>query len=130
MGVKRMSDTVESANTISVKGTEASGNSTESGSEVARLSRSGSGTTRGRRSAMVTTPPDPGPPSFDVEADELLGDKKKMYAVLKKNLMVSYLEAVQQSKDMSVAPHHRLAARKQAKELAELLARLVHDSKE
>ena len=123
-----MSDTVVCAGITSAKDTEPSGNSPESGSEVARPSRSGSGTTRGRRTAKVTTPPDPGSPSFDAEADELLGDKKKMYAVLKKNLMVSYLEAVQQSKDMSVAPHHRLAARKQAKELAELLARLVHDS--
>lgn len=90
------------------------------------------GSTRATRSRNTrsSTPPDPGPPSFDVEAEaeELLGDKKKLFSVLKKELLVAYLLEVRAGKDQTANPQHSRASRKQAKELAELLARLTNET--
>lgn len=84
-----------------------------------------------RRTATIdSTPPELTPPSADVEAEaeELLGDKKKLFALLKKELLIAYLLEVKAGKDDKANPQHSRASRKQAKELAELLARLTNDS--
>ena len=150
-----MSDTVDSADTSSAVTTETGGKPSESGSGGSQPSRSGSGRPRARRSARVTnprggymqcenpgelhgkdceclrsTPPDPGPPSFDVEAEaeDLLTDRKKLFDVLKKDLLVAYLMEVRAGKDSSANPQHARQSRKQQKELAELLARLTNET--
>jgi hypothetical protein len=61
------------------------------------------------------------------EADALLLDRKKLFAVLKRDLLVSYLMEVRAGKDAEANPQHSRASRKQAKELAELLARLTSE---
>lgn len=75
------------------------------------------------------TPPEAGPPGADVEAqaDELLGDKKKLYGLLRRELLIAYLLEVEAGKDRAANPQHSRASRKQAKELAELLARLTNE---
>lgn len=67
------------------------------------------------------------PPDFDAEAEALLGDKKALFALLKKNLLVSYLREVQAGNDVTANPQHSRQSRKQQKELAELLARLTSE---
>jgi len=126
-----MSNTANGVDTSSAVGTEISGTLSESGSEGSQPSKSGS-EKRARRTAKAInpTPPDHGPPSFDVEAEaeDLLTDKKKLFAVLKKDLLVAYLMEVRAGKDSSANPQHARQSRKQQKELAELLARLTNDS--
>lgn len=75
----------------------------------------------------IPTPPGEVPPDFDAEAEALLGDKKALYALLKKELLVAYLLEVRAGKDQTANPQHSRASRKQAKELAELLARLTSE---
>jgi hypothetical protein len=119
---------VEPVDTTSVPTTESGGPWSGSGSEGSQPSKSGSGRTRARRSAPVTTPPDSAPPDLEAEAEALLGDKKKLYALLRKELLVAYLMECRAGKDTNANPQHSRASRKQAKELAELLARLTNDS--
>ncbi len=78
------------------------------------------------------TPPVTDPPGsiadVEAEAESLLGDKKKLFSVLKKELLVAYLLEVKAGKDQTANPQHSRASRKQAKELAELLARLTSEA--
>jgi len=91
------------------------------------------GVPRARKArSRIATPPVTDPPAsiadVEAEADDLLGDKKKLFSVLKKELLVAYLLEVRAGKDQTANPQHSRASRKQAKELAELLARLTNDS--
>lgn len=130
------SSTVSSVNTTSADPIEASGAPLASGSVEQPQSKSTSrspgatgGLARARRSARVTLPPpDSAPPDLEAEAEALLGDKKKLYALLRKELLVAYLMECRAGKDTNANPQHSRASRKQAKELAELLARLTNDS--
>ena len=82
----------------------------------------------GRKFSPPPTPPDSAPLDLEAEAETLLGDKKKLYALLRKELLVAYLMECRAGKDTNANPQHSRASRKQAKELAELLARLTNDS--
>lgn len=119
-----MSSTAESASTTFAKDTDDGGASTASGNEAAQPSKSGSGRTRGRRTAKGTTPPTPDPPEFSAEAEDLLADKAKLADRLKRDLMEHYLIEAEFGKRKDVNPQHSRASRKQAKELAELIWRL------
>lgn len=76
-------------------------------------------------SGVSPTPQASVPPELEAEADRLLADRTELYSVLKKNLLVHYLLEAQAGSDNTVNPQHSRASRKQAKELAELLARLT-----
>lgn len=74
--------------------------------------------------AVPTTPLVPAPP-VSAEAEELLNDKDKLLARLKKDLMENYILEVRAGQDTMVNPQNSRASRKQAKEIAELLITLT-----